>query len=125
MCIRDSVYSLDNDNGSRSGILVETAANNDLGNPLRNTLANGGGVVLPGVKADGIPNDKRIDVSDAQLLGNKIPFGSTNGLTAKSYVYDASYVKIRELALSYRSVSYTHLDVYKRQVLSEVSNLWC
>lgn len=97
-----NVYSLDNDNGSRSGILVETAANNDLGNPLRNTLANGGGVVLPGVKADGTPNDKRIDVSDAQLLGNKIPFGSTNGLTAKSYVYDASYVKIRELALSYR-----------------------
>lgn len=96
-----SVYSLDMDNGSRSGILTETAANNDLGNPLRNPLNQGGGVILDGVTADGKPNTIRIDVSDANKLGSKLPFGSTNALTAKSYVYDASYLKLREVAVAY------------------------
>lgn len=95
------IYSLDLDNGSRSGILKETAALNDLGNPLRNPLAQGGGIILPGVKADGTPNTTRIDVSDANKLGSKLPFGSTNALAAKSYVYDASYIKLREVAISY------------------------
>lgn len=95
------IYSLDLDNGSRSGILAPTGANNDLGNPLRNTLAQGGGIVLEGVKADGSANTKRIDVSDANTLGAKLPFGSTNALTARSYVYDASYIKLREVAVSY------------------------
>lgn len=96
-----NVYSLDMDNGSRSGILAHTAASNDLGNPLRSPISDGGGIVLPGVKADGTANDVRIDVSDAQKLGTKLPFGSTNALTAKSYVYDASYVKLREVAFAY------------------------
>ena len=96
-----NVYSLDMDNGSRAGILAETAANNDLGNPLRNTLAQGGGIILPGVKADGTPNSVRIDVSNAYTLGSKLPYGSVNALTAKSYIYDASYVKLREVAFSY------------------------
>lgn len=96
-----NVYSLDMDNGSRSGILAHTAGLNDLGNPLRNPISEGGGIILPGVKADGTANDVRIDVSDAQKLGTKLPFGSTNALTAKSYVYDASYVKLREVAFSY------------------------
>ncbi|SEN31063.1 TonB-linked outer membrane protein, SusC/RagA family [bacterium A37T11] len=96
-----NVYSLDNDNASRAGILKETAANNDLGNPLRNPLSEGGGVILDGVKADGTPNDIRIDASDVKVLGSKLPFGSTNVLAAKSYVYDASYIKLREVAIAY------------------------
>ncbi len=95
------VYSLDMDNGSRSGILAYTAANNDLGNPLRNPLSQGGGIILPGVHADGSPNTTRIDVSNANTLGSKLPFGSTNALAASSYVYDASWVKLREVAFSY------------------------
>lgn len=96
-----NIYSLDMDNGSRSGILAHTAGLNDLGNPLRNPLSEGGGIILPGVTADGKPNQTRIDVSDAQTLGTKLPFGSTNALTARSYIYDASYVKLREAAFSY------------------------
>lgn len=96
-----SVYSLDMDNGQRSGILAETAAKNDLGNPLRNSLADGGGIILNGVTADGQPNTTRIEVSDAYKLGSNIPFGSTRGLTAKSYVYDASWVKLREVSIGY------------------------
>jgi hypothetical protein len=93
-----SVYSLDIDNGSRSGILEHTAGINDLGNPLRSPATEGGGLILPGVKEDGSPNDKRIDVANF----SKRFFGSTYGQTAKEYVYDASYVKLRELALAYK-----------------------
>lgn len=99
--IGGDLYSLDMDNGSRSGILAETAGKNDLGNPLRNPLSQGGGIILPGVKTNGTANDVRIDVSDANKIGSKLPFGSTNALTAKSYIYDASYVKLRELAFAY------------------------
>lgn len=96
-----NVYSLDIDNGQRAGVLAETAGNNDLGNPLRNPLSQGGGVILDGVTADGKQNTTRIDVSDSYKLGSKIPFGSTRGLTAKSYVYDASWIKLREVSLGY------------------------
>lgn len=96
-----NIYSLDMDNGSRSGILAHTAGQNDLGNPLRSPISQGGGIILEGVKADGTPNDVRIDVSDAQTLGTKLPFGSTNALTTREYIYDASYVKLREVALAY------------------------
>jgi len=95
------VYSLDIDNGSRSGVLAETAAINDLGNNIRDPLSAGGGIILDGVKADGTPNDIRIDLSDANKLGSKLPFGSTNASAARSYVFDASYVKLREVAFSY------------------------
>ncbi len=36
------------------------------------------------------------------LDGSKFPFGSVNqGQAARSFVYDASYVKLRELAITY------------------------
>ncbi len=47
------VYSQDMAFGLLSGLYEETAGLNDLGKPLRNSLANGGGIILPGVKADG------------------------------------------------------------------------
>lgn len=95
------LYSLDMDYGSWSGVYAETAGKNDLGNPLRNPLSSGGGIVLQGVTADGKPNTVRVDASDINVDGSRFPFSSINSLAAKSYVYDASYVKLRELSLSY------------------------
>ncbi len=57
------LYSLDQGYGQETGLYPETAGLNDLGNPVRNELSNGGGVILPGVKEDGTPNDVRIDAS--------------------------------------------------------------
>jgi hypothetical protein len=68
-----------------------------LGNPKRNSLANGGGIILPGVLADGTPNTKRIDVSNQ---GNAA-YGYSNNPPRASAIYDAGYIKLRELALSY------------------------
>ena len=91
-----SVYSLDQSYGGLTGLYEYSAGLNDLGNPVRNTLANGGGVVLPGVKEDGTPNDIRIDASYAGGA-----FGTDAGLPQEAFIYDASYVKLREAKISY------------------------
>ncbi|AZB30687.1 SusC/RagA family TonB-linked outer membrane protein [Chryseobacterium balustinum] len=91
-----SVYSLDQSYGGYTGIYEYTAGLNDLGNPIRNTLDNGGGIVLSGVKQDGTPNNVRIDASTAGGA-----FGTDAGLPQEAFVYDASYVKLREAKISY------------------------
>jgi TonB-linked SusC/RagA family outer membrane protein len=93
------VYSLDMDYGSGSGIYPYTAANNDQGKPLRSSLENGGGIILPGVTADGKANTVRIDASD--INSGAYPFSSAYGMADKEYIYDASYIKLRELSITY------------------------
>lgn len=91
-----SVYSLDQSYGSYTGLYEYTAGLNDLGNPIRNSLATGGGIILPGVKQDGTPNDVRIDAS---VAGGA--FGTDAGLPQEAFIYDASFVKLREAKISY------------------------
>jgi TonB-linked SusC/RagA family outer membrane protein len=87
------VYTLDMDYGGATGIYPESAALNDLGNPSRNTIANGGGVILPGVTADGKKNTIRVE----NITGT---YGYTYNPNSAA-VYDASFVKLREVVLSY------------------------
>ena len=87
------VFSLDLYYGLATGLYPETAGNNDLGNPLRNPLGDGGGLIVPGVKADGTPNDVR---KSAVNFGH---FGYRRN-PAALFVYDASYVKLREINLT-------------------------
>lgn len=94
-----SVYSLDMDYGSGSGLYPRTAGYNDLGKPVRNTLANGGGIILDGVTADGKKNTVRVDESD--INNSLYTFSTANGEAHKEFVYDASYVKLREVAITY------------------------
>ncbi|MEJ7737405.1 MAG: SusC/RagA family TonB-linked outer membrane protein [Chitinophagaceae bacterium] len=88
------LFSLDQYYGLATGISEATTFNNDLGNPVRNSLAQGGGVVLPGVTIDGKPNTTR---ASAQVFGL---FGYRR-TPAAGFVYDASYVKLREATLTY------------------------
>ena len=88
------VFSLDMYYGLGTGVSPETVGNNDLGNPIRNTKADGGGVILDGVKEDGTPNDIRVN-------GNRDVYGWERNAD-KAFIYDASYVKLREVSLSYR-----------------------
>lgn len=91
------LWSLDQWYGQGTGLYPNTAGLNDLGNPVRNSLANGGGIILPGVLADGTPNTKRIDVSSS---GNSA-YGYPNNPPRASAIYDAGYIKLREVALTY------------------------
>jgi TonB-linked SusC/RagA family outer membrane protein len=90
------IFSLDQYYGQSSGLYTSTAGNNELGNPVRNTLANGGGVILPGVNEDGTPNTTR--TPSPEVAGSIYGY-NTN--PQKAFVYDASYVKLREVSLTY------------------------
>lgn len=95
-----SVYSLDMDYGSFSGLYPRTAGYNDLGKSVRAPLSQGGGIILKGVTSDGKPNTTRIDESN--LDNGAWTFGSLSGGEANSeFVYDASYIKLREAAITY------------------------
>lgn len=122
-----SVYSLDLDYGSYSGLYPWTAGKNDLGNSVRKTIANGGGLILPGVHADGTANTTRIDASDINAGG--FSFSSADGFSQplKHFVYDASYIKLRELAIAYSLPQHVinRLPVIKGIDLSLTGrNLW-
>jgi TonB-linked SusC/RagA family outer membrane protein len=90
-----SIYDVDMVFGLWTGLYPETAGLNDLGNPKRNPLSQGGGVILPGVHADGTPNTTRIDASQ-----NQSAYGYQTAPN-KAFVYDASYIKLREAAFTY------------------------
>ncbi len=90
------VFSIDRWFGLSEGLPAKTVGNNDLGNPMRNDPDDPdhpGGIILDGVKEDGTKNDIRIPVEYGT-------FGDIYN-PDKAFVYDASYVKLRELSLSY------------------------
>ncbi len=86
------IFSLDMHYGLGTGIYPESVQLNDLGNPSRNSIADGGGIILPGVAPDGTTNTKRRANSEG-TYGYRQP--------TAGFVYDASYIKLREVALSY------------------------
>ena len=88
-----SVFSLDQYYGAATGVYAESAALNDKGNPSRNTIAEGGGVIMPGVLADGTPNTIRVE--------NEYGTYGYAYNPAAAFVYDATYVKLREANLTY------------------------
>jgi TonB-linked SusC/RagA family outer membrane protein len=92
--IGGSIFSLDQSYGQADGIYPGSVGNNDLGNPKRNSLANGGGVIFPGVNPDGTPNTTRVE-GDWTYTGGYLAYPNS------AFVYDASYVKLREAEISY------------------------
>jgi TonB-linked SusC/RagA family outer membrane protein len=112
------IFSLDMYYGMGTGLYPETVALNDLGNPSRNTIAEGGGIILPGVDADGKPNAKRRSNSEG-TLGYRQP--------TAGFVYDASYIKLREAIISYSLPKslVSKLNPFKGIDLSLIGrNLW-
>ncbi|CAM3521575.1 SusC/RagA family TonB-linked outer membrane protein [Zobellia roscoffensis] len=113
------MYSLDQRYGQATGVLASSDYINDLGNPVRNSIANGGGFIYEGVLADGTPNTKRLDAS---------AFGNTGyrALPLSEFVYDASFVKLREVSLAYNFpkdfVSKLRMDNLSLSLVG--SNLW-
>ena len=88
-----SIFSLDQYYGAATGVLAESALLNDLGNPSRNDLSEGGGVIVPGVLADGSKNNIRV--------GNDYGIFGYYRNPQHAFIYDASFVKLREANLTY------------------------
>lgn len=102
------IFSLDQYYGQATGMTKISVGNNDLGNPKRDPLVQtgsqatgwvsdptSGGVILPGVLADGTPNTRRVAADN--YAG---PWGYARN-PAAGFVYDGGYVKLREVTLSY------------------------
>ena len=87
-----SLYSVSNRWGSYSGQLDATVGTNAQGNPIRDPVSEGGGILVDGVKEDGTPNDTYIETQD---------YYNTIFSIREHFTYDASFIKLRELTLSY------------------------
>jgi TonB-linked SusC/RagA family outer membrane protein len=119
------VFSTDQWYGVGTGLTEVTGGNNDLGNPIRNSVANGGGVIFEGVTdATGTtPNAIRTEYfrPAAGAITN-----SYSGGARKGYIYDASYVKLREVNITYTLPSsiVSKMKLSQLQVALVGSNLW-
>ncbi|MFV8327491.1 SusC/RagA family TonB-linked outer membrane protein [Flavobacterium sp. ZS1P14] len=115
------IWSLDQSYGQATGLYAESARLNELGNPIRNTIANGGGIILPGVTAAGAPNTVRTPAPNQ--------YGNTQGYRRqpnKAFIYDAGFIKLREVNITYTLpstiVSKMHMNEMKFSIVG--SNLW-
>lgn len=129
------IFSLDMHYGQGTGISANTAGLNDLGNPLRDPVVlidpndpsqgyaeNSGGIILDGVQADGSKNTVR---ARADYYGGVFYWGNAARNPEQLTVYDASYVKLREVALTYTLPSTFLGNVFQRAAVSLVGrNLW-
>ena len=114
-----AVFSLDQYYGQATGLYGESDYINDLGNPVRNTIENGGGFINPGVLEDGTPNTTRVDASEFGQFGYA-------AFPQSEFVYDASYVKLRQASLSYSMPSKFLDNTFMTGLQFTVtgSNLW-
>lgn len=85
-------YSVTKMFNAYSGLSSETVGLNDKGNPVRDPVDQGGGIRVDGVLADGTPATV---YRDAQSH-----FKGLYGFI-ENWLYDASYVKFRELSVGY------------------------
>lgn len=90
------IYSINTKYGQATGVYEETAGLNDKGNPKRDLVADGGGILFENtVYEDGSANTTYVE---AFRWGRAFYY---NNSPTERYVLDASYVKLREVALSY------------------------
>ncbi len=126
------IFSLDMYYGLATGLYEETSYTNDLGNPVRNPIvwvdpadhskgyaSTSGGFINEGVNPDGKVNTTRLAASNYGAFGY-------SRLPNKAFVYDASYVKLRQIALSYTLPS----SILKKTFITGItisavaSNVW-
>lgn len=116
------IFSLDMHYGQGTGISANTAGLNELGNPIRDAVGEGGGVLFDGVQADGSKNTVR---ARADYYGGAFYWGNADRNPEQLTVYDASYVKLREVALTYNLPTTVLGNVFQRASVSLVGrNLW-
>jgi TonB-linked SusC/RagA family outer membrane protein len=102
-----------------SGLGIETVGNNDKGNPIRNPVADGGGVKLIGV------NETTGKVNEIYVEAKDLYQGQLNSLWG-NWVYDASYIKLREVSLGYNlpKTLFSRLPFQSANVSLIGQNLW-
>ena len=92
-------YSVSNRYGNYSGLMEETVGLNSLGNPKRDPVAEGGGVIANGVVNTGT-DEAPVYVENTTPLEAQNYYGNLRNYR-EYYLYDASFVKLREVRLAY------------------------
>jgi hypothetical protein len=107
--------------GTFSGLTARTADLNDRGFPVRLPVAEGGGVHVTGI-------DKNTQENVGYYIDGQDYFHSLyNDKICDSFVFDASYIKLRELSLSYyfsfgKYISKAYIKGLELTLYSE--NIW-
>ncbi len=116
------LVSWDNDFGYATGLYKETAGLNDKGNPVRDAVSAGGGIKLP----DTVYEDGTTNTTYANASNYTTPIGYYGSRNIAQFVYDASFVKLREVSLTYNfPSSITDKLLIQNLSLSVVGrNLW-
>lgn len=114
------VFSADMARGTRNGLYSNTTGSNELGNPVRNPVEEGGGLILEGVTPDGAPNTMRSSFTSRDMAF------SDQIAPSSMFLYDASYVKLREAAISYAfpTALIEKIKLSNLEVSLVGSNLW-
>jgi TonB-linked SusC/RagA family outer membrane protein len=94
--IGGSIVSVSNMFGEQSGLLASTVGNNDKGNPVRDKVADGGGI-----KVEGVVRNSDGSYTPASGYLDAYYWYYYKGSIWEPFVYDASYVKMRELSLTW------------------------
>ena len=111
-------FSLSEMWGDYSGLTARTAAINDRGNNVRDAVEDGGGVHVTGVTADGT-------AVDTYVAGETYYKQFNANVIAEEYVHDASFVKLRDVSLTYRMPGSMVADVFESASVSLVArNVW-
>jgi TonB-linked SusC/RagA family outer membrane protein len=92
-------FSLSDTWGTYSGLTARTSGLNDKGVPIRDPVADGGGVHISGVNDPGIPYLPQ-DV-DYYVDAQSYYHGLINNWIMDPFVYELTYFKFRELSISY------------------------
>jgi len=96
-----SVFSLDQWYGMGTGLYPETVFTNDLGNPVRNSLDDGGGLILDGVVNTGTPEEPVWEKNTTRVHGDDYRVFGWSRNPNSAFVYKASYLKLREVVITY------------------------
>jgi TonB-linked SusC/RagA family outer membrane protein len=120
------IFSLDMYYGMATGLYEETDFINDLGNPVRNSLAEGGGLINAGVVNTGTTDNPVWVQNTKRVNGNNYNAFGYSQHPNSEFIYDASYIKLREVVLTYSLPAKVIANTPLRGVSFSLvgSNLW-
>lgn len=95
--IGGSLVSFTNLNGNGSGLFTSTVGLNDKGNPVRDAVADGGGVKVSGT----VDNGDGTYTPVTSYVNANYYYQSLQSTVFSEAVFDASYLKMRELSVTY------------------------
>lgn len=127
-------YSISKRYNAYSGLGAQTVGDNELGNPVRDpVIDNAGNEVGSVLASDAAANSGGVYVSGVDTNGDPVAYYTDAksywkrmGTIRENWIYDASYIKLRDVRLSYKipQTTLAPLSVKSADVSFYVKNAW-